>query len=106
MNTFIRKISSRKLWVAVIGVVVGLAAAFGIDESEYAPVVGIIGAIASCVTYIIGEAKIDAASANATDYYIEADAEGITDTTVPQIGTLDPDKGEENVHPVQYEPEA
>lgn len=93
MNTFIRKLSSRKLWVAIIGVVVGLAAAFGINESEYAPVVGIIGAIASCVTYIIGEAKIDAASVMQTDYYIE---EGeITDTTVPQIGTQDPDKGEE-----------
>lgn len=93
MNTLIRKLSSRKLWVAIIGVVVGLAAAFGIDESEYAPVVGIIGAIASCVTYIIGEAKIDAASVMQTDYYIEEDE--ITDTTVPQIGTQDPDKGEE-----------
>lgn len=105
MNTFIRKISSRKLWVAIIGVVVGLAAAFGIEESEYAPVVGIIGAIASCVTYIIGEAKIDAASANATDYYVEQIDE-CTDTTVPQIGTQDPDKGEENVYQEQHEPEA
>ena len=104
MNTFLRKLSSRKLWVAIIGVVVGLAAAFGIDESEYAPVVGIIGAIASCVTYIIGEAKIDAASAGTVDYYVE-EAE-VTDTTMPQIGTQDPVMAEENVHPVQSEPEA
>lgn len=93
MNTFIRKISSRKLWVAVIGVVVGLAAAFGIEESEYAPVVGIIGAIASCVSYIIGEAKIDAAGASGHDYYYELpEIETITDTSI--IGTQDPDKGE------------
>ena len=89
MKTFIRKISSRKLWVAIAGIVVGLAAAFGIDESEYAPVVGIIGAIASCITYIIGESKVDAAGATATDYIIEPEV--VTDTTVPLIGTTDPD---------------
>lgn len=88
MNTFIRKISSRKLWVAIIGVVVGLAAAFGIDESEYAPVVGIIGAIASCMTYIIGEAKIDAASAESTEFIKEN--YDVTSTEEPQIGTQDP----------------
>lgn len=93
MNTFIRKISSRKLWVAIIGVVVGLAAAFGIDESEYAPVVGIIGAIASCMTYIIGEAKIDAASAESTDYIVESTE--VSNTGEPQIGTQDPAMDEE-----------
>lgn len=93
MNTFIRKISSRKFWIAIVGIVVGLAAAFGIDESEYAPVVGIIGAIASCVSYIIGESKIDAAGAGAvhnTEYYVET-----TTTNEPLIGTNDPDKGED-----------
>lgn len=93
MKTLIRKLSSRKLWVAIAGIVVGLAAAFGIEESEYAPVVGIIGAIASCVTYIIGESKVDAASANSTDYIIAP--ENVTDTTTPLIGTTDPDMGEE-----------
>lgn len=86
MNTFIRKISSRKLWIAVVGIVVGLAAAFGIDESEYAPVVGIIGAVASCITYIIGEAKIDAAGAAKEDI-IE-----YTCTAVPLTGSDDPEK--------------
>jgi hypothetical protein len=92
MNTFLRKISSRKLWIAVVGIVVGVAAAFGIEESEYASVVGVIGAIASCVSYILGEAKIDAAGAGGvhnTEYYVET-----TTTDEPLIGTTDPDMGE------------
>jgi len=94
MQTFIRKISSRKLWIAIIGVVVGISAAFGIEESEYAPVVGIIGAIASCVSYIIGEAKIDAAGAEGRDYYYEVPvAEKIGDESI--IGTRDPDMGDD-----------
>lgn len=88
MNTFIRKITSRKLWIALVGVAVGLAAAFGIDESEYAPIVGIIGAIASCISYIVGEAKIDTA-------YAQETKEDVVDTSAPLIGTVDPDIGED-----------
>ena len=57
-----QKLTSRKLWVAVIGIVVGLAAAFGIQENDYAQIAGIVGSICSGVAYILGEAKIDAAN--------------------------------------------
>lgn len=56
-----QKLSSRKLWAAVIGVIVGLAAAFGIEENEYAQIVGVVGSVVSVVSYIFGEAKVDAA---------------------------------------------
>lgn len=56
-----QKLSSRKLWAAVIGVIVGLAAAFGIEENEYAQVVGVVGSVVSAVGYIFGEASVDAA---------------------------------------------
>ena len=62
MKEFLRKLSSRKLWAAVVGVIVGLAAAFGIDESEYAQIVGIVTSAVSVVAYICGEAKVDAAA--------------------------------------------
>ncbi|MGN1346094.1 MAG: hypothetical protein ACI4V1_04865 [Eubacteriales bacterium] len=63
MNTinWKQKLTSRKLWAAVVGVVVGLAAAFGIDENEYAQVVGVVTSLVSVVGYIFGEAKVDAA---------------------------------------------
>ena len=60
-ETLIRKLSSRKLWVAMVGVVVGLAATFGITENDYAQVVGVVGSVVSVLGYIFGEAKVDAA---------------------------------------------
>lgn len=56
-----QKLSSRKLWAAVVGVIVGLAAAFGIEENDYAQIVGVVGSVVSAVGYIFGEASVDAA---------------------------------------------
>lgn len=58
-----QKLTSRKLWAAIVGVVVGLAAAFGITENDYAQVVGVVTSAVSVVGYILGEAKVDAARA-------------------------------------------
>lgn len=58
----IQKLTSRKLWIAVVGIIVGLAAAFGIEENDYAQIAGVVGSICSGIAYIIGEATIDAAS--------------------------------------------
>ncbi len=41
--------------------IVGLAAAFGIEENEYAQIVGVVGSVVSVVSYIFGEASVDAA---------------------------------------------
>lgn len=56
-----QKLTSRKLWTAVVGVIVGLAAAFGLDENEYAQIAGIVTSAVSVVGYIFGEAMVDAA---------------------------------------------
>ena len=61
MSKIIQKLTSRKLWAAVVGVVVGLAAAFGIEENDYAQIVGVVGSVVSVVSYIFGEAAVDAA---------------------------------------------
>ena len=60
-----QKLSSRKLWAALVGVIVGLAAAFGIEENEYAQIVGVVGSIVSVMSYIFGEAAVDAAHSRA-----------------------------------------
>lgn len=62
MEKLKQKLSSRKLWVAIIGVAVGLAAAFGIEENDYAQVAGIVTTAISVFGYIFGESKIDAAA--------------------------------------------
>lgn len=63
MKDFLRKLSSRKLWIAISGLVVGIAAAFGVSENEYAQIAGIVTSAISVVSYIFGEAEIDAAYA-------------------------------------------
>lgn len=67
MNDIIRKLTSRKFLLALVGVVSGLALAFGVKGSEITQVVttigGIITALGSAVAYIGAEAKVDAAAA-------------------------------------------
>lgn len=67
MNELIRKLTSRKFLLALVGVVSGLAMAFGVDGSEITQTVGTIGgvltALGSAIAYINAEAKVDAASA-------------------------------------------
>lgn len=60
MNNMARKLSSRKLWAAVAGVVAGLAMVFGLDETVISTVAGAVVSIMSVVTYIVTEGKIDA----------------------------------------------
>ena len=60
-NNLKQKLTSRKLWIAVVGLIVGIAMAFGIEENEYAELAGAITSIVSIVTYIFGESKVDAA---------------------------------------------
>jgi phage shock protein PspC (stress-responsive transcriptional regulator) len=61
MKTFVRKLSSRKLWAAIVGVAVGIAAAFGIDGNDWAEIAGIVTSAASVISYIFAEGSVDAA---------------------------------------------
>ncbi len=56
-----RKLSSRKFWAAMAGIVTGLAMVFGLDESTISSVAGAVVSVASVVSYIITEGKVDAA---------------------------------------------
>ena len=62
MNNVLRKLSSRKLWMAIAGIATGIAMALGADASEVSEVAGAVTAIVSVVTYIVVEGKVDAES--------------------------------------------
>ena len=62
METLKKKLSSRKLWAAVAGVITGLAMVFGLDENVITGVAGAVVSLASIVTYIVTEGKVDAAA--------------------------------------------
>ena len=57
---FVRKMTSRKFWIAITGLVSGLLLAFKVDADTIENVSGIIMAAASAVAYIIGEGLVDA----------------------------------------------
>ena len=60
MKEILRKLSSRKLWMAIAGVATGIALALGVDTNEIGTVAGAVTALVSVVTYIAVEGKVDA----------------------------------------------
>jgi len=57
-----RKLTSRKFWLAVIGLVSGLLMAFKVDGETVETISGVIMSAASVIAYIIGEGMADAAN--------------------------------------------
>lgn len=62
-----RKLTSRKFWMAVIGLVSGLLLAFKVDGQTVETISGVVMAFGSVVAYIIGEGMTDAANAGTVD---------------------------------------
>lgn len=58
----IRKLTSRKLWLAVAGVATGIAMVLGADASEIQTMAGAVTSLVSAVIYIIVEGRVDAAN--------------------------------------------
>lgn len=64
-ETIIRKLTSRKLWVALAGFVAGLYVALGGDAETAETVSGLIMSGASVLGYLLAEGLTDAAEAGA-----------------------------------------
>ena len=79
MRTFWTKISSRKFLAALVGIITGLAMVFGLDQNVITTVSGAVMALASVITYIISEGKIDAAAVGKAAQAVEDAKEAITD---------------------------
>ena len=60
METLKRKLSSRKLWAAIVGVITGVAMIFGLDGDTIKTVSGAVMAAGSIMTYIMAEGMVDA----------------------------------------------
>ena len=59
-ETLKKKLSSRKLWSALIGVAVSLMAMFGIDDMTAGQITSLISAVGVLVAYIFAEGLVDA----------------------------------------------
>lgn len=63
----IRKLTSRKFWVALVGFITPLMLAFGVAENQAAQITAIIMAGADVLGYLIAEGLTDAAAAKAIE---------------------------------------
>lgn len=62
-----RKLSSRKFWAAVSGVVISVMVAFNADAGEQEKVTGIIAATGTLSIYMLAEGSTDKAAAEKKD---------------------------------------
>lgn len=95
MKDIIRKLTSRKLWLAVAGVGTGMLMILGGDSADVntiadsiKAVAGAITSLVSIVTYIKTEGKIDAASVGNTVQQIVEKVEDVVDETVEIKDTI------------------
>lgn len=64
-QTIIRKLTSRKLWAAIVGFITPLMLAFGYSQAQTSQVTAIIMAGGTLIAYIVGEGMTDAAGVSA-----------------------------------------
>ena len=59
---WLRKLTSRKFWVALVGFVTALLVAFKVDTGSIEQVTSIIMSFASLIAYILAEGLVDASN--------------------------------------------
>ena len=59
MRTWKDKLTSRKFWAAVVGVVLSVMVMFGASAEEQEKVTGLITSCGVLIAYIVGEGMID-----------------------------------------------
>ena len=69
------KLCSRKLWMAIAGLVSGILLAFKVGENDVSAIGGIILSTGSVIAYILGEGWADAAGAANTVIIPDCDAD-------------------------------
>ena len=63
MRNWKTKLTSRKFWAAVVGVVLSVMVIYGASSEEQTKVTGLITACGTLIAYIIGEGITDTANA-------------------------------------------
>ena len=74
-----QKLSSRKFWAMVAGVVTGVATIFALDQSIVETVSGAIVALGSVIVYVIAEGRIDAAAVGNAAQKVQDAIDAVTD---------------------------
>jgi len=62
-----QKLTSRKMWAAVIGFVTAILTAFNVPNMTVEQVIAVISAASVLIAYIVGEGMVDKARAESGD---------------------------------------
>ena len=68
---WIRKLTSRKFWLAIAGLVTGIVGFLKNPTTDAEVITGLIMALGSVVAYVIAEGMIDAARENGDQFIVE-----------------------------------
>ena len=68
-DSILKKLGSRKFWACICGVVVSVAALFGVADTTAEQITAIITTFGSLAVYMISESATDVASLNASTTY-------------------------------------
>ena len=68
---WIRKLTSRKFWLAIAGLVTGIVGFLKNPTTDTEVITGLIMALGSVVAYVIAEGMVDAASENGDQFIVE-----------------------------------
>lgn len=74
-----QKLSSRKFWAMVAGVVTGVTTLFALDQNVVNVVSGAVVALGSVIVYVITEGKIDAAAVGNAAQKVQDAIDAVTD---------------------------
>ena len=77
------KLTSRKFWAAIVGVVISVMVLFGCNENKINKTVALVTACGTLVAYIIGEGMTDKAAASASS--LEIALKGLQDSYKPAV---------------------
>jgi len=68
---WIRKLTSRKFWLAIAGLVTGIVGFLKNPTTDTEVITGLIMALGSVVAYVIAEGIVDAARENGDQFIVE-----------------------------------
>lgn len=74
-----QKLSSRKFWAMVAGVVTGVTTLFALDQNVVNVVSGAVVALGSVIVYVVTEGKIDAAAVGNAAQKVQDAIDAVTD---------------------------
>lgn len=60
-----KKLTSRKFWIALAGLVVGILALWKVDANTVTQISGVVMSLGSVIAYILGEGLVDSAAVGA-----------------------------------------